>query len=358
MSTMPTPSEARHETAIVPVGGLPTWAVPHPDAETFDPLEAGQTVEILDRLGDWVQVRCENGWCAWTEARLLAPVAPATPTVTASPGVPPASYAAPITLPSLVIPLAPPPPATALAPPPQAAPRFVPTHVVPAGGVVAWPTPDPTGVPGITVAPGVELAVVEGRGLWSHVVSANGWEGWVDSRLLVPAAPHVPGPVMAGPAVTAPVTRDAGATKGAAELGVGWRTVLGLVVVILSSFLPWLTDNLGENAVSESAWGIPLSFLLDGHGPDVDIAWVLLLVALVLLPLVTRRPLPRLVTVALGALPAVLGMLTVIAIGDADGGFLSPAFGIAVAVAGGALLASGAVRRRDHRTTAPPTVGG
>jgi SH3-like domain-containing protein len=66
------------------------------------------------------------------------------------------------------------------------APRFTPTHVVPAPGLLAWTHPDPTAEPVATLAAGVELRVVAESGAWARVVAANGWEGWVDGRALQP----------------------------------------------------------------------------------------------------------------------------------------------------------------------------
>jgi CRP-like cAMP-binding protein len=62
---------------------------------------------------------------------------------------------------------------------------FVATHVVPAAGLPAWAAPDPDTEPVATLAGGVELRVVGEAGAWARVVAANGWEGWVDGRLLV-----------------------------------------------------------------------------------------------------------------------------------------------------------------------------
>lgn len=63
---------------------------------------------------------------------------------------------------------------------------FVPTHVVPAPGLLAWVLPDPEEEPVATLAAGVELRVVAESGAWARVVAANGWEGWVDGRALQP----------------------------------------------------------------------------------------------------------------------------------------------------------------------------
>jgi len=61
---------------------------------------------------------------------------------------------------------------------------FTPTHVVPAAGMPAWSEPDPSLAPVATLAAGVELRVVAETGAWARVVAANGWEGWVDGRVL------------------------------------------------------------------------------------------------------------------------------------------------------------------------------
>jgi hypothetical protein len=68
---------------------------------------------------------------------------------------------------------------------PGAAPAWTPTHLVPAGGMWAWASPDPSRPPTVALAERLPL-VVEGRaGDWAKVVAVNGWRGWVDGRLLV-----------------------------------------------------------------------------------------------------------------------------------------------------------------------------
>jgi hypothetical protein len=65
-----------------------------------------------------------------------------------------------------------------------AAGPWAPTHVVPAGGLPAWATPDPSAPQAAKLEAGVELQVTEQRGDWAHVVATNGWSGWVDARRL------------------------------------------------------------------------------------------------------------------------------------------------------------------------------
>ncbi|MFC8275471.1 hypothetical protein ACFUJR_23650 [Streptomyces sp. NPDC057271] len=60
-------------THVVPRDGLPTWETPDPGLPTV-PLDAFLPVQLTDRVGDWGQVLCSNGWTAWVDARLLVSV--------------------------------------------------------------------------------------------------------------------------------------------------------------------------------------------------------------------------------------------------------------------------------------------
>ena len=75
-----------------------------------------------------------------------------------------------------------------MAAPPQAPglPGWMPTHAVPHSGMWAWDIPDPNRPPMVTLAPGVQLSILEQQGAWSRVMGSNGWTGWVDGRLLAP----------------------------------------------------------------------------------------------------------------------------------------------------------------------------
>jgi hypothetical protein len=48
----------------------------------------------------------------------------------------------------------------------------------------AWTTPDPTAATTSELAGRVEVVVVTTLGEWAQVRGENGWEGWVDGRLL------------------------------------------------------------------------------------------------------------------------------------------------------------------------------
>lgn len=62
---------------------------------------------------------------------------------------------------------------------------FTPTHVVPQGGLPAWPEPDGSRPVAANLHAGTELRVTERRADWAHVEAGNGWAGWVDARRLV-----------------------------------------------------------------------------------------------------------------------------------------------------------------------------
>ena len=76
-----------------------------------------------------------------------------------------------------------------LSPPVEAAPPdgggWSPTHIVPPGGMPAWFAPDPTHQPVVILPAQLEVAVQDWLGAWAHVRAANGWQGWVDGRLLI-----------------------------------------------------------------------------------------------------------------------------------------------------------------------------
>lgn len=58
------------------------------------------------------------------------------------------------------------------------------THRAPREGLDAWPNPDPAAPPSSELEGKVEVQVVESSGEWAKVRGENGWEGWVDGRLL------------------------------------------------------------------------------------------------------------------------------------------------------------------------------
>ncbi|WP_459171079.1 SH3 domain-containing protein, partial [Streptomyces europaeiscabiei] len=69
-------------------------------------------------------------------------------------------------------------------------PGFLPSHVVPPGGLPAWEAPDPS-YPTVALDALLPVRLLERRGDWGHVLCANGWSAWIDGRLLV-AVPQDP----------------------------------------------------------------------------------------------------------------------------------------------------------------------
>ncbi|MBF6047536.1 hypothetical protein GO001_20225 [Streptomyces sp. NRRL B-1677] len=77
-------------------------------------------------------------------------------------------------------------------------PGFLPTHVVPPGGLATWAGPDGA-VPTTALDPLLPVRLVERRGDWGRVLCSNGWAAWTDARLLV-VLPQDP-PAAGGPLV-------------------------------------------------------------------------------------------------------------------------------------------------------------
>ena len=61
---------------------------------------------------------------------------------------------------------------------------WAPTHRAPREGMDAWTEPDPKTQPSSELAGRVEVDIVDAAGDWARVRGKNGWEGWVDGRLL------------------------------------------------------------------------------------------------------------------------------------------------------------------------------
>lgn len=111
---------------------------------------------------------------------------------------------------------------------------FVPTHVVPQGGLPAWMTPDGSQPPAATLAPGTALQLVEQQGGWARVAADNGWAGWVNAAQIVaysgaPATAPVPG----GPPPTGAVYAPPAAAVYAASRGeVGQPRPIGVGILL------------------------------------------------------------------------------------------------------------------------------
>jgi len=196
---------------------------------------------------------------------------------------------------------------------------FAATHVVPASGLSAWSEPDGTESPAAQLDPGLQVQVVDQRGEWVRVNCSNGWEGWVDGHRLVIA--RLPG---SPPALSGDLSVQ----------GVGIPALLGGTLVIVGSLLKWWTAS----SVSLTAWHIPVKFLATGSlGNGVDAGPFLLVVVLVALPLLTRRPLPGRLAPVIALIPLMAGLAALIR-GLRESPSLHPGMGLLLTLAGGALL--------------------
>lgn len=171
------PATERSSDEPRPVGrgaadDLPADPLPGPGPAAVDEAAQGESVTV-DEAPATVADTADATAPAETAAEAPATVADTAdataPDETASEGTPPT----------------PDEPAAAAAPDPAGG-TWRPTHVVPPQGMVAWAAPDPALDPVAQLAGGVELVVEETAGAWAHVRGSNGWQGWVDGRLLVP----------------------------------------------------------------------------------------------------------------------------------------------------------------------------
>jgi SH3-like domain-containing protein len=148
-------------THRVPAAGLPAWATPGAAGVPVARIDAGVELQLVDRTGKWAHVVCANGWSGWVDGEAITGL-------------------------MRTVPLASPPHVNRPVPPALASAErsWRPTHLVPDGGMAAWPTPDPGGVPVVRIDARVEVLLLERAGQWAHVVCSNGWSGWVDGDAL------------------------------------------------------------------------------------------------------------------------------------------------------------------------------
>ncbi|MFY9615997.1 MAG: hypothetical protein WAT58_11425, partial [Candidatus Dormiibacterota bacterium] len=64
----------------------------------------------------------------------------------------------------------------------EAGSEFRPTHTAPAGGLPTWSAPDPAAAADNRLDPLLEVQVMQETTGWAHILCANGWTAWVDSR--------------------------------------------------------------------------------------------------------------------------------------------------------------------------------
>lgn len=115
--------------------------------------------------------------------------------------------------------------------------------------------------------------------------------------------------------------------------------VVGAALAVAGGFLPWL-DSLGG---SLNAWHLPVQRLVSSTIGGVTVGPFLLVTVIVLLPLLTRRPVPPVLCVLAGAVATnAAGMALVLALRSGPG--VSPGIGTVVTIVGGFLIIFGSLR--------------
>lgn len=169
------------------------------------------------------------------------------------------------------------------------------SHRVAGDGLQAWAAPDPA-APRVAVVPaGTEVRVVERRGEWARIATANGWSAWVDGRRLAPtearsaeARPGEPGWRRATRRAFEVMSRNPIAGAAAAlvvsgAVGMGLWSVLRLPAQAVDSLTP--KGNCVDHIPGTTAM-----WLCSGRVAAVDFAGP---IGLVVSAFVFRRPLSR-----------------------------------------------------------------
>lgn len=141
------------------------------------------------------------------------------------------------------------------APPRQ--PAWEATHVVPAGGLSSWASPDGGTAPIADLAAGVELQVTERQSAWAAVRAENGWEAWVDGRRLAPMgaavaeSPASPASAAAGTESLATVESDSVTRTGADRMSLmAAIALLGAVLVLAAIGISNLSTESEQTAAT------------------------------------------------------------------------------------------------------------
>jgi hypothetical protein len=218
------------------------------------------------------------------------------------------------------------------------APTWPATHTVPAEGMAAYATPDPATPPVARLDPHLPVQRLERRGEWMHVVCANGWTTWVDGRLLVRAGGPATAPTTAPPSVVPAGPQRTAAPTGPWPPWLNPLVMVGGALALVGGLLPWLSVQ----GFSVTAWDIPIGALLPGvdpgSGPKTGV--FLLVGALVLVPLLTRRRLPIIPRAVVGIV-AINTAGSALMLGLRSDPRLSPSIGLLMTLLGGLLVLFG-----------------
>jgi len=231
---------------------------------------------------------------------------------------------------------------------------FAPTHRVVPDGAAWWAEPRPDQQPQGRLDPALPVEVVTVTTGWAQVRCSNGWECWVDARYLAVGPEETAAMPAAAGATPAP---GAGSTAGPnapwPDLS-WWCSLVGAVLAAVGGALPWYSAG----GLDLTAWDLRVVSLATGDPTDVaiDAGPVLLVVVLVLIPLLTRRPLPGWGAMGLAAVPFAIAAMALIRYVDSDP---QPDLGVgliittvgSLAMAGGAALSPRLLPRPLVRTT-------
>jgi len=202
-----------------------------------------------------------------------------------------------------------------------ATPGFVPTHRVVSSGVDARERPDGAEPVAARLDGGLLVSIANTWGGWVKVHFENGWEAWVDERGLTAGT----APAMAGATAVSPLAM--------------WLPIVGAGLAILGGFLDWFPLT--------SAWDLGFVGLFTHKGPDLNSDFsaglVLLLSAGAVIPLLTRRPLPRWWALAFAGVATNVAVMGFVLYLDLKVPGLSIGIGMFVTLIGGITMAVGAL---------------
>ncbi len=217
---------------------------------------------------------------------------------------------------------------------------------MPATGVDAWTSPDPSCAPAARLDPWLEVTVTSTWGDWAQIQCSNGWSAWVDGRVLVPRTARAEAPVEAPVEVAA--APPPGVSHWAARARAQWAALVGAALVVLGSVLPWMEIG-GQSA---DGTDVPLEFLLSYKsttdlGLDLGVVVLALGVAGAIATLVAPDARWRgvigcaAVAVALVYVAQVAAMLNAASSAGRPSLLSTVGFGVWITIVGGAALAFG-----------------
>ncbi len=130
---------------------------------------------------------------------------------------------------------------------------------------------------------------------------------------------------------------------------VTWLPIIGAAIAIGGGFLPWVSGGADTSAWDISIIGMFTHDADDFANNDVSAGLVLLLAAGVAIPLLIRRPLPRILALAFAGVAtnvAVLGFFLYFDLLEGPG--VSMGIGMFVTLVGGIAMAVGALMAPRH----------